>query len=176
MNIEDKSAEIIRLNPAAFLDRDGVINIDIGYPHRIEDFRFVEGAVKAIARLNANGYLVVVVTNQSGVARGLFEEADMHIFHAHMQKQLSRYGARINAFYFCPYHPQATVERYRCDHPDRKPNAGMIERAIKDLSIDRSRSFLIGDRDTDIQAAQAAGIPGYLFDRSNLDDFLISII
>ncbi|MBE7620660.1 HAD family hydrolase [Gluconacetobacter entanii] len=160
------------MKPAVFLDRDGVINVDVGYPHRIKDFEFIAHAPQAIARINASGRLAVVVTNQSGIARGLYEEADAEAFNAHIQEQLRPWGAHVDAFYLCPYHPDATVARYRADHPDRKPRPGMIERAIRDLGIDRAASFLIGDRTTDIQAAQAAGMPGYLFTGTDLDAFI----
>ncbi|MBS1084494.1 HAD family hydrolase [Gluconobacter kondonii] len=163
------------LKPAAFLDRDGVLNVDVGYPHRIEEFAFIPGAPEAVARLNRLGYRVIVVSNQSGVARGLFTEYTVKHFHQHMQEQLAQMQAHIDAFYFCPYHPDATVEQYRADHPDRKPNPGMIERAIVDMKIDRSLSFMIGDRESDMAAASAAGIPGYLFEGGNLLAYLTMI-
>lgn len=161
--------------PAVFLDRDGVINVDVGYPHRIEDFSFIPGAPEAIKALNDAGYRVVVVSNQSGVARGLFTEDRVRLFHQHIAQSLALSGARIDAFYFCPYHPDAVVERYRVDHPERKPHPGMIERAAREMNLDLTRSFLIGDRETDIQAATAAGIPGYLFNENNLFSFLMTI-
>lgn len=162
-------------HPAAFLDRDGVINVDVGYPHRIDTFRFIPGAPEAIRALNQAGLRVVVVSNQSGVARGLFTEDTVGLFNQHIADSLARHDARIDAFYFCPYHPDAVVERYRADHPERKPHPGMITRAARELNLDLTRSFLIGDRDTDIQAATAAGIPGYLFKGDNLFSFLNGI-
>lgn len=164
------------MKPAVFLDRDGVINVDVGYPHKIEDFSFIDGAPEAIARMNANGYFVIVVTNQSGIARGLYTESQAHAFNEHIQSQLQKWNAHIDRFYLCPYHPEALVERYRCDHPNRKPNSGMIEQAFKDFDIDKEKSFLIGDRETDIQAAQRAGILGHLFADENLDRFLESML
>jgi D-glycero-D-manno-heptose 1,7-bisphosphate phosphatase len=164
------------LRPAAFLDRDGVINVDEGYTYRPEALRFIPGAPEAIRRLNEAGYLVVVVTNQSGVARGLYTEAEMDAFHAHLQARLAEHGARLDAIYACPYHPEATIPIYRQDHPDRKPRPGMILRALHDLAIDRDRSFLIGDQDTDIQAASAAGLPGYRFEDGNLDAFVATVL
>lgn len=164
------------LKPCIFLDRDGVINIDIGYPYRKEDLQLVDGVGSAIARMNRLGFLVIVVTNQSGVARGYFTEANVHQFHAWITDALQSYDAHIDAFYLCPYHPDAVVEAYRQDHPDRKPKAGMIERAIQEWPIDREGSFLIGDRETDITAAQNANISGYLFQGGNLDEFLQSVL
>lgn len=163
-------------HPTVFLDRDGVINVDVGYPHRIEMFSFIPGAPEAIKLLNASGYQVIVVSNQSGVARGLFSEEAVRIFNQHITQRLAPLGARIDAFYFCPYHPDAVVERYRIDHHERKPRPGMIERAARERNLDLTRSFLIGDHATDIQAATAAGIPGYLFKGDNLFSFLKRII
>jgi D-glycero-D-manno-heptose 1,7-bisphosphate phosphatase len=160
---------------AVFLDRDGVLNKDTGYPFRPEDMILVDGAPEAIAHLNRQGYLCVVVTNQSGVARGYFEESDVQNFHKAMGEAFRREGADIAAFYYCPFHPQGSIEAYCVDHPDRKPRPGMIERAIADLGIERQGSFLIGDRQSDMDAASAAGLPGYLFKCGNLHDFIVSL-
>ncbi|MBN9058999.1 D-glycero-alpha-D-manno-heptose-1,7-bisphosphate 7-phosphatase [Kaistia sp. MMO-174] len=164
------------LRPAAFLDRDGVINVDHGYTYKPEDLAFIEGAPNAIRRLNEAGYLVVVVTNQSGVARGYYGEVDVERFHAHMQAELAKSGAKIDAFYSCPYHPEGVVAAYRLDHPDRKPRPGMILRALRDLPIDAGRSFLIGDLPTDVQAATAASISGHRFPGGDLDDFVAGVL
>ncbi|MBR0558846.1 D-glycero-alpha-D-manno-heptose-1,7-bisphosphate 7-phosphatase [Neokomagataea anthophila] len=157
---------------AVFLDRDGVLNVDTGYPHLIEHFQPIPGAVEAVATLNALGYRVIVVSNQSGVARGYFSEDAVRDFNRHLQYYYAERGARIDAFYYCPFHPQATIERYRCDHDERKPRPGMIERALKEHALDRARSFMVGDKESDIQAAQAANIKGFLFENGNLWDFL----
>lgn len=164
------------LRPAIFLDRDGVINKDTGYPYRQDDLFLIDGAGEAISLAKKHGYLTVVVTNQSGVARGFFTEQDVHKFHSYIQEKLRNYNTSIDAFYFCPFHPEATCQAYRQDHPDRKPNPGMIERAIHELLIDRKRSFLIGDKFTDVQAAKAANITGYLFQENNLFYFLNSLL
>lgn len=164
------------LRPAAFLDRDGVINVDHGYTHRPEDLVFVEGAPAGIRRLNEAGYLVVVVTNQSGVARGFYTEVDVERFHAHMRTELAKAGARIDAFYSCPFHPEGIVAEYRIDHADRKPNPGMILRALVDLPIDASQSFLVGDQPTDMAAAAAANISGHRFSGGDLDDFVAGVL
>lgn len=150
--------------PAAFLDRDGVLNRDHGYTHRPQDLVWMPGAREAVRDLNDAGYLVLVVSNQAGIARGLYTEASMDEFHAEMAGQLADVGAHIDAFYHCPYHAEASVARYRnADHPDRKPNPGMILRALQDWRVRPAGSFLIGDRDTDIEAASRAGLPGYLY-------------
>jgi D-glycero-D-manno-heptose 1,7-bisphosphate phosphatase len=164
------------LRPAAFLDRDGVLNQDDGFVFRPEALRFVAGAPAAVRRLNQAGYLVVVVTNQSGVARGLFDEAAMERFHGHLRAELGRHGARLDAIYACPYHPEGLVERYRRDHPDRKPRPGMILRALAELPIDAGRSFLVGDKPRDVEAAAAAGLPGHLFPGGDLDQFVAGVL
>ncbi|MFN0264914.1 D-glycero-alpha-D-manno-heptose-1,7-bisphosphate 7-phosphatase [Tepidamorphus sp. 3E244] len=161
----------------AFLDRDGVLNVDHGYVHRPEDLQLVPGASQAVAKLNEAGYTVVVVTNQSGVARGMYTEADVDAFHAHMTRVFDKLRARIDAFYSCPYHHEAEVEAYlHEDHPDRKPNPGMIERAISDLALERDGSFLIGDKESDMAAADAAGIAGHRFSGGRLDDLVNRIL
>jgi D-glycero-D-manno-heptose 1,7-bisphosphate phosphatase len=150
--------------PAAFLDRDGVLNVDHGYPHRPEQLQWIAGAPDAVRLLNEAGYYVFVVSNQSGVARGFFDEAAVQAFHAHMREALAAQGARVDAFYYCPHHPQGTVPRYalRCDC--RKPAPGMLEQAAREFAIDRARSFMIGDKADDVAAAQAFGIRGIRFD------------
>jgi D-glycero-D-manno-heptose 1,7-bisphosphate phosphatase len=154
---------------AVFFDRDGVLNADLGYPHRVEDLRWMPGAREAVRRVGAAGRLAVVVTNQSGVARGMFGLDAVEGFHAAMQAQLAEAGGRIDAFYACPFHPEAVVERWRHpDHPDRKPNPGMLLRAIAEHGIDASRSVLIGDKATDLQAAERAGVQGVLYEGGDL--------
>ena len=149
--------------PALFLDRDGVINLDHGYVHRWAEFDFVEGAAELIRAYNEAGYLVFVVTNQAGVAHGFYGEADIQCLHEQVSDALARHGAHVDRFYYCPYHPEAAIEAYRMDHVDRKPGPGMLLRAMADWSIDRRRSLLIGDRDTDLAAAAAAGVRAVKF-------------
>jgi len=159
--------------PALFLDRDGVLNEDKGYVHRWDDFHWIPGAKTAIAAFNRAGWIVIVVTNQSGIGRGYYAEDDMHALHAQMNSELAEAGAHVDAIYFCPEHPEAPLERYRHpDPPNRKPNPGMILQALADWPIDRERSILIGDKPSDMEAATRAGIRGLLFDGGNLEDFL----
>lgn len=159
--------------PGAFLDRDGVLIEDSGYPHLDEHLRLIPGAAAAVKRLNDLGYRTVIVTNQSGVARGLFDEDRMHAFNALLLERLADEGARIDAVYACPFHAEATVERYRHpDHPDRKPNPGMLLRAITEHDIDPTRSFMVGDQPSDMEAARRAGVQGLRFEGGDLDLFL----
>ena len=160
-----------RRRPIAFLDRDGVINLDHGYVHRPDQVVWVEGAPQAIRHLNERGYRVVVVTNQAGVAHGYYEESAVHILHDWMRQELAGAGAFIDQFYHCPSHPEGRVERYRREDDNRKPGSGMIRQAFADHFSTQDRSFLIGDRTTDIQAAEGAGIPGFLFPGGDLYEF-----
>lgn len=148
--------------PAVFLDRDGTLNVETHYLHRVEDFAWIAGAPEAVARLNGAGLDVVVVTNQSAVAHGYCEEEDVLRLHRHMQESLAEHGARIDAFYYCPFHPEGRVARYRAVTDRRKPGAGMFEEAIRERGIDPTRSFMVGDRNSDIEPARALGITTFL--------------
>ncbi|MFL5295083.1 MAG: D-glycero-alpha-D-manno-heptose-1,7-bisphosphate 7-phosphatase [Phenylobacterium sp.] len=162
-----------RLRPALFLDRDGVLNEDRGYVSRWEDFRWIPGAKETVAAFNRAGWLVIVVTNQSGVGRGFYTEEAMHALHARMAEDLAAAGGHVDAFYHAPHHPEAPLEAYR--HPDpplRKPNPGMILQALSEWPIDREASLLIGDKPSDLQAALRAGIRGVLFEGGDLAEFL----
>jgi len=159
--------------PALFLDRDGVLNVDHGYVYRWADFEWIPGAKAVIVAFNRAGWWVFVVTNQSGVGRGYYTEAEMHALHAAMAEDLAKDGARIDAFYHCPHHPEAVTEVYRHpDPPDRKPNPGMLLRAMADWPVDQAASFMIGDKPGDMEAAARAGIEGLLFEGGDLRAFL----
>lgn len=163
--------------PAAFFDRDGVFNQDLGYVHRIEDLVWIDGGPQAVRRLNDLGYLVILVTNQSGIGRGYYDEADMHAVHEALGAHLASAGGRIDAVYFAPHHEDAALEQYRHpDHPDRKPNPGMLLKAMADFAIDAERSFLIGDKHSDLEAARRAGVKGYLFEGGDLDALVRDIL
>lgn len=145
-------------NRAVFLDRDGVINRDPPhYAHRIDQLGLIEGSSKAIRLLNDNGFVVIVVTNQSGIAKGYYGEEDMQRFNAAMIELLRGEGARIDGIYFCPHHPEAKVEKYRIRCTCRKPLPGMLFEAGKKFSIDFSSSFLVGDKWSDVEAGRSAG-------------------
>lgn len=152
--------------PAAFLDRDGVLNVDTGYVHLPDKLEWIAGAPQAVRLLNEAGYLVLVITNQSGVARGFYEESAIDAVHAHMQEALAAQGAHVDAFYYCPHHPEGTVKAFAFTCLCRKPGVGMLQQAARDFSIDLSRSFLIGDREGDMAAAAAFGIRGIPFDHA----------
>jgi D-glycero-D-manno-heptose 1,7-bisphosphate phosphatase len=143
---------------AVFLDRDGTINIDRGFIHRAEEFDFVEGAERLIRTLNDAGFLVVVVTNQSGVARGFYSEDDVMKLHAFIEDELQKAGAHIDRFYFCPHHPEAPLLQYKTDCACRKPKPGMVLRALDDLGIDPKKSYMVGDSARDICAGKRAGL------------------
>jgi len=152
------------IRPAAFLDRDGVLNVDRGYTFKPEDLVMIPTAAAAVRLLNTAGFYVFVISNQSGVARGFYTEAAVDLFNTRIQELLLVDGAHIDAFYYCPHHPDGAIKelaiRCRC----RKPAPGMLEQAARDWPIDLSRSFFIGDKDDDMAAARAFHIRGVKFD------------
>ena len=152
--------------PAAFLDRYGVLNVDHGYVYRPEQLEWIDGAREAVRLLNSAGYYVFVISNQSGVARGFYDEAAVNSFHALMQDGLAAQGAHIDAFYFCPHHPEGTVKSLAVSCNCRKPAPGMLGQAAREWPIDLGASFLIGDKDDDVAAAKAFNIRGIKFNSS----------
>ncbi|HEY7852792.1 MAG TPA: HAD family hydrolase [Caulobacteraceae bacterium] len=164
------------LKAAVFLDRDGVLNVDHGYVGEVARLQWIPGARAAVKRLNDAGLLVIVATNQSGVARGLFDLAAVDAVHAAMAADLAAEGAHIDAFYVCPFLPGAPVAAFaHPDHPDRKPNPGMVLRAIADWRIDPARALMIGDKDRDLEAGHRAGVAGALFPGGDLDAFIAGL-
>jgi D-glycero-D-manno-heptose 1,7-bisphosphate phosphatase len=147
----------MNLRPAVFLDRDGVLIEDAHYVGSPDRVQLIPGAAEAVAGLNRAGWAVVVVTNQAGVAKGLFTPAAVEAVHAFLAEQLAGYGARIDGFYFCPHHPEGEVAAYRSRCACRKPAPGMLRAAAADLGLDPARSWMIGDRETDLEAGAAAG-------------------
>jgi len=147
---------------AVFVDRDGTINVEKDYLHRSEDFEFIPGAPEAIRRLKDAGFLVVVVTNQSGVARGYYDERAVATLHAHIQERLATYGTRIDGFYLCPHHPTEGVGAYRIDCDCRKGSPGMLLRASREHDINLRLSYMVGDKMADIEAGIAAGCQSVL--------------
>ncbi|NTY62220.1 D-glycero-beta-D-manno-heptose 1,7-bisphosphate 7-phosphatase [Mycolicibacterium sphagni] len=165
-----------KLRGAAFLDRDGVLNVDHGFVVKPQDFEWVDGAREAIRYLNEAGYVTVVVTNQSGIARGYFTESEFRALHRWIDEDLRESGAHIDAVYFCPHHPDAALPAYRRDCTCRKPQPGMLFRAIRELNIDPTSSFLIGDKPRDCAAAVGASVASHLFTGSGLLDLVRGIV
>lgn len=144
------------MNRAVFLDRDGVITQEPPhYAHRVEDLEFISRSPEAIRLLNKNNFMVIVVSNQSGIARGYYQEEDTIAFNQAMEKRLSDIGAHIDAIYYCPHHPEAKIEKYRIDCDCRKPNNGMLKKAKRNMNVDLKQSFVVGDRWSDIEAGRS---------------------
>ncbi|MCI4645501.1 MAG: HAD family hydrolase [Hyphomonadaceae bacterium] len=159
------------LRPALFLDRDGVLNEDRGYVARIADLEWVDGAMDCVARFKARGWFVFIVTNQTGIAHGLYTEADMQAVHKHLLTEFAAQGAEIDRIYHCPFHPDGNLARYARESLDRKPGPGMLLQAMAEFPVRREASFLIGDKPADIEAAHAAGVGGFFFEGGNLASF-----
>jgi len=141
-----------------FLDRDGVVNQERGYVHRREDVRFVPGIFPLCRRARSLGYRIVIVTNQGGIGRGLHTEEDFQSLMAWMRTEFAKESVEIDAVYHCPYHPEHGIGHYKRDHEDRKPGTGMLRRAVAEFGVSLAGSVLVGDRCTDIAAANAAGL------------------
>lgn len=156
--------------PALFLDRDGVINIDHGYVHTPEKFEFVHGIFEVVAAASRMGYLVVVVTNQAGIGRGYYTEAQFHELTDWMKARFMEHGGRIDAVYFCPYHPEHGIGSYLQKSDYRKPAPGMLLLAEQELKIDMKRSLIIGDKPSDMEAGRAAGIGCLLYLSDKADE------
>ncbi len=158
---------------AVFFDRDGVLNKDFGYVHKIDDFEWINGAVKSIKLLKDLGFLIIVVTNQSGVFRGFYTENEVKKLHEFMNNELkNKHGVKIDDFFFSTDDPKIT----KFNQTRRKPSPGMIIEATQKYNINKSLSFLIGDKESDIMAAKNAGITGFLFEGGNLFDKIQEIL
>lgn len=143
---------------AFFLDRDGVLNLEDGYVRSWEEFSWLPEVVEALQLIKKNGYLIIVITNQSGIAKGLYTEDDVQEIHQKMNEFLLSHQVQIDDFYFCPHHPQGELQKYSFLCKCRKPLPGMISQAVEDHHIDFASSYLIGDSDRDIRAGQALGL------------------
>ena len=161
---------------AVIFDRDGVLNRDVEYAFRPDQIVWTEDAAAAVRAVNQAGLYAFVATNQSGIGRGYYTEADMHALHEWMARELGRDDARLDAIVYSPWHPQAEVEAYRRDSDWRKPGPGMILDLLSRFPVDSTRTVMIGDKDTDVQAAQAAGIEGLKFEGGSLLQFIQPIL
>ena len=148
----------IMKNKALFLDRDGVINIDFGYVFQKNKFLFIPGIFDLARYAQNKGYLVIIITNQSGIGRGYYDEKDFNNLMFWVKEQFLLHNVKIDGIYFCPHHPVHGVGKYKIDCQNRKPNPGMLIKAQKDFMIDMDLSFFIGDKESDIIAGQNAGI------------------
>lgn len=162
--------------PALFLDRDGVLNHDHGYVGDQARWEWMAGAKEAVKLATDHGWHVFVVTNQSGVARGLYTEADVNALMGWMADSLRAAGGTVDDWRYCPYHPEATVPAYKRESDWRKPNPGMLNSLLADWQINPRHCVLVGDQSTDAQAAAAAGVPGYIFSGGNLADFIAPLV
>ena len=143
---------------AVFLDRDGTLNEEVGHLHRIEDFCWIPGAREAVRSINRSGLLAIVVTNQAGIARGYYDEDSVHRLHAYMQATLQEVDAHLDALYYCPFHPEAVRSIYRRHSAYRKPGTGMFEQALQEWPVDPAASFVIGDRNSDLEPGRRLGM------------------
>ncbi|MBK8163337.1 MAG: HAD family hydrolase [Gammaproteobacteria bacterium] len=143
---------------ALILDRDGVVNIDRDYVHKIEDFEFVDGLFELCRMAAGQGYRIIIITNQSGIGRGYYTEDDFHLLTGWMKARFEEEGITVAQVYYCPYHPVHGIGKYKQDSYDRKPNPGMIIKAAQDFDLDLSNCILVGDRESDMKAAQTAGV------------------
>jgi D-glycero-D-manno-heptose 1,7-bisphosphate phosphatase len=141
------------VNKAVFLDRDGTINVDKHYVYKPEDFEFISGVPQAIKSLNDKGYKVIVISNQSGIARGFYTASDVEKLHGYVDGELAKQGAKIDAYYICPHHPDFTGE---CEC--RKPKTGLVDMAVREFDVDVSLSYMVGDKESDEECARAAGL------------------
>ena len=152
----------MKKNTAVFLDRDGTINEEVGYLDSLDKLKIIPRAYKAIRLINESGMKAVVISNQAGVARGLFTEDFVKMINEYLQTALRQKGAYIDNFYYCPHHPTEGLEPYRQVCECRKPAPGMLLQAAQDLNIDLTKSYLVGDRFNDMEAAKIAGVKGIL--------------
>lgn len=164
------------MNKAVFLDRDGTINVEKNYLYKIEDFEFLPGAVEGLRMLEEQGYLLIIITNQSGIARGYYAEKDFVILNDWMKEELRKQGVDITAVYYCPHLPDAKVKKYRKNCECRKPKLGMFKQAVKDYNIDLNMSYAIGDKMRDCSICKETNCRGFLIGNSENDNIITNVI
>lgn len=162
-------------NKAVFFDRDGTLNVDIHYLHRPEDFIWMPDAREAIKYVNDHGYLAILVTNQSGVARGYYPESDVRRVYDWMNEQLAALGAHLDALYYCPHHPDGKLPEYTCVCDCRKPSPKLVNEACAKYDIDKTQSYFVGDTDTDMKCAENAGLTGLRYPGGSLLELVQNI-
>lgn len=158
------------LRPAVFLDRDGTINVDKGYLYKIEDFEYLDGAIQGLKFFQEKGYILVIITNQSGIARGLYKEEDFSDLNEWMIEDLRQKGIHISGVYYCPHHPFALVKKYRRQCDCRKPGCALFWKAQKELRIDMEHSIAVGDKERDLCICAETDVQGYLLGKRTLLD------
>lgn len=169
INLKKKSVKI------AFLDRDGVLNsskINNGYIGKVKDFKWIPGAKKTLKLFKDNGFKIIIVTNQSGIARNYFSLKDLYRINKYIRDTLKKIDIKIDAIYFCPYHKDGIIKKYKKKSALRKPNNGMFKLASKKWNINKQKSFMIGDQKTDMIFARKSKIKGFLFTKKNLFNFV----
>ena len=165
----------MKTNKAVFLDRDGVINYDTGYVHKIKDFKWTAGVKKGLKKLTTNNFKIIIITNQAGIARGYYKRKDVTILHKWLKIECRKEGAIINDFFICPHHPTAGLGKLKKKCKCRKPNNLLIKKAIKKWKISKKFSFMIGDKKTDYQCAKKSGIK-FFYKKKNRFDIQINNI
>lgn len=163
------------IKPAIFLDRDGTINVDKGYVYKKKDFEWIEGAKDSIKLFNDKGYYVFVVTNQSGIGRGFYNREDVEYLHSYINEDLSKINAKIDEFFYSPYHHSNNSNKFNSFKNLRKPNTGMLELACSKWPVNKEMSLLIGDSESDMECARNFGIKGFLFKEKNILNFVKKI-
>ncbi|MCW3071052.1 MAG: histidinol-phosphate phosphatase family protein [Bacteroidetes bacterium] len=149
------------MNKAIFLDRDGVINTERGYTHRLSDFVILPDLFENLKRYLKKGYLLIVISNQSGIAKGLYTQAEVEVIHSFLTNELVKNGIQLSEIYYCVHHPD--VSRCIC----RKPDSLFVEKALARFNIDPAKSYFIGDKERDVEAAEKAGVRGILIEANS---------
>ena len=166
---------LVKMNKAIFLDRDGTINVEKEYLFRIEDFEFLPGVINSLKMIKDNGYLIIIITNQSGIARGYYTEDDFRKLNDWMLDELKTQGIIVDAVYYCPHHPNAKVEQYRAYCNCRKPGLGLFDKAINDFDIDLSKSYAIGDKIRDCSICDSSPCRGFLIANNEDPEIIESV-